>query len=225
MIHRRAVLAGLGGVGLAGLAGCSTGPGGVSVFGAGAEDAAEARKAAEAKQLTEVGPLGEKSMGRADAPVTVIEYASLTCPFCRAFHAQTLPRFKKAYVDTGKVRYVVREFPIGRSAAAAAIVTRCAPDKQYFAMVDRFLANQSRWTGQKVRPDAIYSVVKPTGMTRQQFDSCLANQKIIDGLMWVKQRGRALGVVGTPTFFINGEKVRGVLTFEQIEAKIAPYLT
>ena len=76
-----------------------------------------------------------------------------------------------------------------------------------------------------MRPDAIYSIVEPTGMTRQQFDSCLANQKIIDGLMWVKQRGRALGVVGTPTFFINGEKVRGVLTFEQIEAKIAPYLT
>ncbi len=176
-------------------------------------------------ELMKEGPLGDKAFGRVDAPVTIIEYASLTCPFCHRFHTTTYPRLKAAYIDTGKVRYVIREFPIGRSAAAAAVVARCAPDGKFVALFDDFLLNQRKWTGQKVRPDALFKVAARAGMSRQTFDSCRANQKIIDGLVWVKQRGRQFGVSGTPTFFINGKKVRGALTFDEIKALIDPQIT
>lgn len=175
-------------------------------------------------ELMKEGPLGDKVIGSPGAPVTIVEYASLTCPFCHKFHTTTYPKLKAAYIDTGKVRYIIREFPIGRSAAAAAVVTRCAPDSQYVTLFDKFLVTQRKWTGQKVRPDAIYKVAAQTGMSRQSFDSCMANQKIIDGLVWVKQRGRQFGVSGTPTFFINGKKVRGALTFDEVKALIDPQI-
>lgn len=192
----------------------------------GPRSGAEARladaEASFAAKLAEPGPLGDISFGRADAPVTVIEYASLTCPYCRQFHVETYPRFKRDFIDTGKVRYVIREFPIGRTAGTAAIVTRCAADK-YMALYDAFLTQQRLWVSQEVRPDVIYQVAAKTGLSRSTFDSCLANQGIIEALKQVKERGRELGVVGTPTFFINGKKASGALTYEQIKALIEPH--
>ncbi|MEC9367295.1 MAG: DsbA family protein, partial [Pseudomonadota bacterium] len=211
MIHRRAFVAGLSALYTAGLAGCSSGGAGKET--AGAEALAEGE--IPLAELMKEGPLGDKFQGRADAPVTIIEYASLTCPYCNQFHKNTYPKLKKAYIDTGKVRYIVREFPIGRTAAAAAVVTRCAPEKDYFTLFEKYLVQREVWISQEVRPDAIYKVAAQTGMPRDKFDSCLANQTIIDGLVWVKERGRQFGVVGTPTFFINGKKARGVLTFEE----------
>lgn len=166
--------------------------------------------------LLTAGPLGDKTLGSPSAPVTVIEYASLTCPYCRKFHAETFAKFKKAYIDTGKVYFIFREFPIGRSAAAAALAVRCAADEHYFTLNERFLASQPQWTSQDVRYDAIYKVVQDFGVSRKEFDTCQKNQKIIEGLMWVKERGRKLGVAGTPTFFVNGRKARGALTFEDM---------
>lgn len=174
--------------------------------------------------LMRAGPLGEKWQGRESAPVTVIEYISLTCPHCRAFHTQTYPRFKKAYIDTGKVRYIVREFPIGRSAGNASIVTRCGKKDRTFQLIGLFLKNQKQWVSQEVRPEAIFSVAKRAGLTRDEFNSCMKDQQLIDGLNWVKNRGRQLGVSGTPTFFINGEKVRKPLSFEELKAQIDPHL-
>jgi protein-disulfide isomerase len=176
-------------------------------------------------ELIKQGPLGDKVFGKASAPVTVIEYASLTCRYCREFHLSTYPKLKKAYIETGKVRYIIREFPIGRSAAAAAVVTRCAPAKDYLRLYDKYLVNQKQWTSQEVRPDALFKVAAQTGMSRKTFDKCMTNQGIVDGLMWVKQRGRQFGVAGTPTFFINGQKVRGVLTFEKMKGMIEPQIS
>ncbi len=99
--------------------------------------------------LMKPGPLGKKAFGRAGAPVAIIEYASLTCPDCRQFHLATYPKLKRTYIDTGKVRYIIREFPIGRSAAAAAIVTQCAPSKSYARLYDRYLTTQKQWGGVK----------------------------------------------------------------------------
>lgn len=172
------------------------------------------------EQLLKAGPLGDKTLGSPSAPVTIIEYASLTCPYCRKFHSATFPKLKKAYIDTGKVHFIFREFPIGRSAAAAALAVRCAPEKHYFALNEKFLATQARWTSQEVRYDAIYKVVQDYGLSRNAFDTCQKNQKIIDGLVWVKERGRKLGVAGTPTFFVNGVKARGALTFEDMRKLI-----
>jgi protein-disulfide isomerase len=174
------------------------------------------------EELLRPGPLGERALGSPNAPVTVIEYASLTCPHCRDFHANVFPRVKRDYIDTGKVRYIVREFPIGRTAASAAIANRCAPEEKYFSLLDAFLSRQAEWVSQDVRPDAIYSVAKSSGMSRETFDKCLSNQTIIEGLIEVKQRGRQFGVIGTPTFFVNGRKAQGAVTYEEIKALIEP---
>jgi protein-disulfide isomerase len=171
-------------------------------------------------ELMAPGPLGERVLGKPNAPVTVIEYVSLTCPHCANFHKHLFPRFKQEFIDTGKVRYIVREFPIGHTAGHAAIVNRCAPEDKYFFLLNQFLTRQSEWVSQDVRPDAIYAVAKASGMSRETFDKCLSNQVIIDGLTEVKQRGRQFNVIGTPTFFINGRKAQGEVTYDEIKAMI-----
>lgn len=174
------------------------------------------------EQILEPGPLGEREYGNPNAPVTIIEYVSLTCPHCRNYHAKVFPQVKRQYVDTGKVRYIIREFPIGRTAGTAAIVTRCVPKNKHLYMTEAFLSRQREWVSQEVRPDAIYSVAKSSGMSRAEFDKCLTNQGIIDGLTEVKQRGRKYGVIGTPSLFINGQKLQGEVTFEEVKALIQP---
>ena len=222
MLNRRAFMASLGAGATALIGGCGAATGGRDLPEGALLDHDGVPVPAE---LLKPGPLGDRSFGRADAPVTIIEYASLTCQYCRQFHAATYPKLKRTYIDTGKVRFIIREFPIGRSAATAAVVNRCAPAKSYMRLFDTFLASQRQWGGQEVRPDAIYKAIAKTGMSRAAFDKCTTNQAIIDGLMWVKQRGRNFGVAGTPTFFINGKKVRGALTFDQMKALIEPQIT
>jgi protein-disulfide isomerase len=175
-------------------------------------------------ELKEAGPLGDTLIGKPGAPVTIIEYASLACPICRVFHGKVFPQLKKTYIDTGKVVFIYREFPIGKSAQAAAVVARCAPPKDYFRISERLLANFGKWAAQEIQADALYKLVQDTGLTRAQFDSCLANQPINEGIVWSKQRGRKLGVQGTPTFFINGQKVRGIMSFEEMQKLIEPHL-
>lgn len=221
LLDRREFVGGMLAAGAGGLAGCA---------GGGARQAAQtaplsADGTPNMAELMKPGPLGEKVLGNPNAPATIIEYASLTCPFCRKFHVTTYPQVKKELIDTGKVRYIIREFPIGRSAGTAAIVARCAPEKDFFVLYDKFLTQQKTWVSQEVRPDAIYKVAAQIGMTRKAFDACLNNKEVEEGLRTVKQRGRAFGVSGTPTFFINGKMTRGPLTFDQIKAMIGPQLT
>ena len=173
-------------------------------------------------ELMVEGPLGERVLGSPNAPITVIEYASLTCPHCAHFQKEVFPRVKKELIDTGKIRFIVREFPIGHTSGAAAIINRCAPEDKYFSLFNAFLLRQPEWVSQEVRPDAIYSVAKSSGMSRETFDKCLTNQTIIDGLTKVKQRGRKFGVVGTPTFFAKGRKAQGTITFEEFKALLGP---
>jgi protein-disulfide isomerase len=188
--------------------------------GVGPQTDAGDPKAAVPDDVLQAGPLGDRVMGKPNAPVTVIEYASLTCPHCAKFQRDVFPRVKKEFIDTGKVRFVVREFPIGHTSGTAAIINRCAPEDKYFALFNAFLLRQPEWVSLEIRPDAIYSVAKSSGMSRETFDKCLTNQSIIDALTGVKQRGRQFGVKGTPTFFINGQKAQGEITFDQIKAMI-----
>jgi protein-disulfide isomerase len=178
-----------------------------------------------AADLALAGPLGDRVLGSASAPLTVYEYASMTCPHCRAFHANSFPAIKKAYIDTGRIKWVIREFPIGRSSGNAWIITRCANDETWHATYERFLAEQAGWVSQEVRLDAIYAVAAKEGMSRSEFDTCLANRSLIDGLNWVKERGRELGVIGTPTFFIGTKHVRQVLTPDEFKAIVEPMLS
>ncbi len=170
------------------------------------------------------GTLPEMSFGRSDAPVTIVEYASLTCPHCRNFHLTTYPQFKKAYIDTGKVRYILREFPIGKTSGAASVALRCAKPEKYLTLFGKFMEQQPSWVSQEVRLDPIFKVAAQVGMTRQQFDACRENQAMIDGLKWVKDRGRKLGVIGTPNFFVEGKLVKKELSMEDIRAMVDPLI-
>jgi len=185
------------------------------------------RKVIETPTLADVlqtGTLPEMAFGRADAPVTIVQYASLTCPYCRRFHKETFPRLRKEFIDTGKVRYILREFPIGKASGAATIALRCAKPQKYLELYGKFLEQQPSWVSQEVRLDPIFKVASQVGMTRQQFDACRENQSMIDGLKWVKERGRKLGVIGTPNFFVGSELVKKVLTIEEIRAMVEPLI-
>lgn len=171
-------------------------------------------------EVMQTGTLPDMAWGRADAPVTLIKYASLTCPFCKRFHAEVFPELKRTYIDTGKVRFIIREFPIGRTSGNATIALRCAPPEKYLDLYGKFLAQQATWVSQEVRLDAIYAVAKQVGMTRARFDECLKNQAMIDGLKWVKERGRTLGIIGTPNFYLQTRLVKKALTWPELRDMI-----
>src|SRR6476659_6825269 len=168
-------------------------------------------------------PLGDESLGSATAPVTIIEYASMTCPHCAHFHETTFPGLKKKYIDTGKVRFVFREFPLDQLAAAGAMLARCAGKDKYFPMLETLFAQQKEWVVQKPL-EPLLGIAKQAGFTQQRFDQCLANQQLLEGIEQSRARGTKLGVSSTPTFFINGNIVRGVLTVEELEKQVAPFL-
>ena len=167
-------------------------------------------------QVMEPGPLGEMSWGKADAPVTLVQYASLTCRYCRRFHMETYPQFKKEFVDTGKVRYILREFPIGKASGTATIALRCAPKEKYLDLYGRFLEQQGAWVSQEVRTDQIIKVAAQVGVTGDQFSACLKDGDMVAKLAQIKDRGRKLGVIGTPNYFINGKLVKSEIGLGEI---------
>lgn len=176
-------------------------------------------------QVLKSGPQPEYTLGKPNAPVTVVKYASLTCPICAKFQRVVFPEFKKTYIDTGKVRLIIRQFPIGRSAGNATIALECAPKSKYLSLYNKFLSQQSKWVSQNVRLDAIYNVAKQVGMSRAKFDSCLKDQKLIKDLDWVKDRGRTLGIIGTPNFFVQNKRYKRALNMDGLRAAIDPLLT
>ncbi len=171
------------------------------------------------------GPLPEFSIGSQDAPVTIIKYASLTCPFCRRFQAEVFPVLKRDYIDRGKVRFIIREFPIGKSSGMATIALRCAPMDRYLELYGRYLSTQAQWVSQEVRIEPILKVAQGVGLSAAQFDSCRQNQGMIGALNQVKDRGRELGVIGTPNFFINGQLVKKTLDLAELRAIIDPLIS
>jgi protein-disulfide isomerase len=167
-------------------------------------------------EIMKTGELPEMALGRKDAPVTIIKYASMTCPYCRKFQLETFPILKREYIDTGKVRFIIREFPIGHQSGLATVALRCAPPGKYFELYDKLMAQQATWVSQEVRPDPIFKVAAQVGMTRAQFDNCRQNRGMIAALNWVKERGRTLGVIGTPNFFVQGRLVKSVIGIKEI---------
>jgi len=176
-------------------------------------------------EIMQPGELPEMALGRKDAPVTIVQYASMTCPYCRQFQIETLPALKREYIDTGKVRYVLRaEFPIGKQSGLATIALRCAPPEKYFILYDKLMREQASWVSQEVRPDPIFKVAAQVGMTRAQFDSCRENRGMINALNAIKERGRTLGIIGTPNFFVQGKLVKSVLGIKEIREMVDPIL-
>lgn len=169
--------------------------------------------------------LPEMSFGRPDAPVVLIKYASLTCPYCRQFHAEVFPRLKREYIDTGKVRFILREFPIGRQSGQATVALRCAAPEKYLELYGKFLTQQARWVSQEVRIDPIATVAAESGLSRSAYDACRADPKLVEGLKLVKDRGRKLGIIGTPNFFIGNKLVKKALDWPHLQAEIEPLLS
>lgn len=164
---------------------------------------------AQSKALLAPGPFGDNAVGSDKAPVTIIEYASLTCPHCRDFHINTYPTLKKKYIDTGKVRLIYREFPLNDPDLAAYMLIRCADKSKFFPMIDLFFKKQREWAVPGRWDKELFKIAKFAGYTKERFDACLKNKDIARKVYEVRKTGADLNVDSTPTFFINGKIVRG----------------
>ena len=179
----------------------------------------------ELPQATPGGAGDGDELGDADAPVTIIEYASMTCPHCAAFHETTLPVIKEKYLDTGKAKLIFREFPFDPRAAAAFMLARCAPENQYFPLISVLFKQQQVWAGAPDPRPPLLPIAKVAGFTQESFEACLKNQEMLDNVLAVKTRAESrFKVSSTPTFFINGEKHSGALSVEQLSKIIDSHL-
>ena len=198
----------------------------------GAPDPAEAGRTAEnaeysIAELMKPGPLPENAIGSADAPVTIIEYSSMTCPHCANFHANTLPELKAKYIDTGKARYIIREFPLDNLAAAAFMLARCAGPEKTMPLIELLYAQQKQWAfGEGSRLPALRKITKVNaGITKEAFDKCLTDQNTLDKMLEIRKRGGdVFSVNSTPTFFVNGKVLKGGHSLAEFEKIMDPIL-
>ena len=164
----------------------------------------------------------DRILGNPDAPITIVEYASLTCPHCAHFTNEVLPELKKRWVDTGKAKLILRDYPLDEPALRAAMIARCAPPDRYYAFVDTFFGSQEKWVTARDYRDALARLVKLGGMSREEFDNCLKNttleNKIVEGRLIASKE---LDVNSTPTFFINGTKFTGAPTVEEFDKALS----
>lgn len=175
-------------------------------------------------ELMQPSKLGDITLGSDSAPVTIVEYASMTCGHCADFSVHTLPQLKERYIDTGKVRYILREFPLDPLAAGAFMLARCAGKDKYYSMVETLFGQASKWVVPNPIP-ALFAIAKQAGFTQQTFDECLSNQKLLDELEEVRKRGAdKFKIQATPTFFVNGERLMGAQPFSEFEKVIEKHL-
>ncbi len=169
---------------------------------------------------------GDMVMGLAGAPVTLIEYASLTCPHCATFHASALPQLKARYIDTGLVKHIYRDFPLDRVALAAAMLARCAGPERYFTFIDVYYQQQSNWTRGGTLDQVMANLKGLTrlgGMPEPQIDACLANREVETAVLTQQLQGeREFQVRSTPTLIINGRPHIGPATFEALDQVLRP---
>ena len=175
--------------------------------------------------LLEPGPLGDMAVGDEDAPVVMIEYASMTCGACGVFHNGPYKTIKERYVDTGKMRFILREFPLDSVATAAFMIARCAGPERFHGFIDVLFERQAQWAYVQDPMGALMGIARQGGFSDASFQACMENQEVLDHIRVVQQSAQEnFAVRSTPTFFINGEKVEGVLSFEDYEPIIEKHL-
>jgi protein-disulfide isomerase len=160
----------------------------------------------------------DRILGKPDAPITIIEYASLTCPHCAHFEVDVLPKLKQKWIDTGKAKLVLRDFPLDALALAAATVARCVPAEKFYPLVDTFFAQQEQWAAAHEPRGALEKLAKLAGVGDKQFKTCTEDKKLEDQVVQSRlTAAQQLGVNSTPSFFINGQKFEGAPTFEAFD--------
>ena len=201
-------------------AAAETPPAGEATPPAAAAKAPEPQGSVDMAKLLEPGALPDMALGKDDAPVTIVEYASMTCPHCAHFHETTLPELKTKYIDTGKVRLIFREFPFDPRAEAGFMLARCSKDN-YFPMIDVLFKQQQNWAAVQNAQEALLQISKLAGFSQESFEACLTDQKLLDDVRAVQKRGaEEFKVDSTPTFFINGNTYKGALTIAEMSAII-----
>jgi len=177
------------------------------------------------QDLSVQGPLGDVALGPETAKVNIVEYASLTCSHCAAFHKETWPELKKRYLDTGKVRFTLREFPLDPLATAGFMLARCDGNAKYYPISDLLFEQQRNWVFTDKPLDALRALMRQAGFSQEKFDACLRDQKLYDAVNAVKNRGvEQFNVDSTPTFFINGQRHAGNMSIDELEKVIKPLL-
>ncbi len=169
--------------------------------------------------------MGEMALGAAEAPVTIIEYFSLTCSHCASFHNQVFPKLKEAYIDTGKARFLSRAFPRDMDDLHAQMLARCAGEERYFAFIDMLFDSFRTWTRARDSTAALARLGRLGGIDQKTFDTCIADTKLEDAVLALGVGGRRdYDVRATPTFIINGKKFEGSMKFERFEEILTPLL-
>ncbi len=161
--------------------------------------------------------LSERILGNSDAKVTMIEYASMTCPHCANFHTKTFPAIKKEYIVTGKIKFIYRDFPLDQFALAAAMMARCSAKERYFGVVDVIFRTQREWVRNPNPRKALEQIGKIVGVSENTYEACVTDKVVHDGIM--KMRNDAVEkykVRTTPTFVVNEKKINGGLPLEEL---------
>ncbi|WP_313192286.1 DsbA family protein [Shinella zoogloeoides] len=196
---------------------------------AAAVDIPSSEGSVDMAEVLKPGALPDMALGEANAPVTIVEYMSTTCPHCAQFHNNTFDAIKAKYVDSGKVRFIVREFPFDPRAAAAFMLARCNPQDttklteaaQYFPMISMLMKQQETWAVAQDGREALLQMSKLAGFTQESFQACLTNQKLLDDVNAVRERAaKEFGVAATPTFLINGKRYAGDMSVDTMSALI-----
>jgi len=169
--------------------------------------------------------LPDMVLGKADAPVTIVEYSSLSCPHCAAFHKEVMPTLKSDYLDTGKVRYIQREFPLNNAALAGAVLARCLDPSRFYPFNDLLFSRQEDWAFKEDALQPLRLYARQAGLSDTDFDKCIDDEALQKKILAVRDRGEKEGVRGTPTFFINGKMLNGAPTLQAMADAIKPYLS
>ncbi len=189
-----------------------------------ANTAAAPKPDVDPAELAKPGTLPDNVIGDANAPITVVEYASMSCPHCADFHKRVFPEFKAKYIDTGKARLIFREFPLNPPAQTVGMLARCVGPMRYFAFVGTMFDRQDEWLTNDDFLGKVQGLSKQMGFTDESFKKCITDPALLAGINASRERGDKFGVDSTPTFFVNGVKLKGTHELKDFEAIMTPLM-